>query len=220
MKWFWIHAGLFVLQGLPSVAAAAHPEPFGFALMLERYEVRFAVPDRAVNSVNEKIGITLWEPAQSEISLGLTLGQLFLSQSDYPTVAGRDFNGYFVDLSASRMFAEFGPTKYLGEVAYGYQQAADSRSEASVRWHTLRLGGGLRVQISRLLALSAAATYGALRGVDNTARPVQRTVKFEESTNLGATVGVELNVDRGGYVGLSVEAGARHGLSLNFARRY
>lgn len=213
-------AGFLMLQGLPLVSNAASSEPFGFALTLERYEIQFAVPDRAVNSVSEKAGITLWEPAQPELLLGLTLGQLFLTQTDYPTVAGRDFNGYFVDLTATRVFAEFGPMKYSGEVAYGYQQVADTNSDNSVRWHTLRFSGGTRVQVGDVVALTAAATYGTLRGVENTASPSQRTVKFEETKNLGVSTGVELNVDRGGYVGLSVEAGARHGLSLNFARRY
>lgn len=220
MKRYWVLAGLLVLEGLPRVSVAASSEPFGFALTLERYELQFAVPDRAVNSVNEKVGVTLWEPAQPELILGLTLGQLFLTQTDYPTVAGRDFNGYFVDLTATHVFAEFGAMQYSGEAAYGYQQVGDANRDNSVRWHTLRFSGGTRAQVSKGVALSAALSYGALRGTENTTGSSPRTTQFEESKNWGGSVNVELNVDPGGYVALSVEGGARHGLSLSFARRY
>lgn len=206
-----------VIAANPRSAVAG--DGFSFALNLQRFTQVLGVDHTDVDTINERVGIEMWEPAQSNLLLGVTLGQLFITQRDYPTASGDDFSGFYGELSITHPVVHLGVFELWVAASYGYHQVASPSSENEIHFHTLSTDGHARLALSNMLKLISTVSYGALRGDEVTRLPTDHR-NLKETQRTGVALGLELNVDPGGYVTLRAEDGTRSGISLSFSRRY
>lgn len=211
--------------GALALAIACYPrsavagDGFSFALHLQRFTQVLRVDQAHVDTINERIGIEIWETAQSNLLLGVTLGQLFITQRDYPTASGDDFNGFYGELSITHPVVNLGVFELAATASYGYNQVASPTSENEIHFHTLSAEGNARLALTNTLKLISTVSYGTLRGDEVTRLPTDHR-NLKETQRTGVALGLELNVDAGGYVTLRADDGARSGMSLNFSRKY
>jgi hypothetical protein len=206
---------------VPDDCIAGDRQSFGFALHLERYRFEPRIDGETVNTLSERVGIRLWEPAGPGLQLALTLGQAWLTRSDYPTPAGSDLSGFFLDLNANQRLGAFGNVEPFVQGSYGFEQAgAGDDTEGELHLHALEMALGAQVALASRVAISGSVGRVLLRGSEKTTTPVTRHRDIEEGDATSAALQLELNVDRGGYVGLRADARARRGFALYFARFY
>lgn len=206
-----------VVAAIPRPVAAG--EGYSFALSLQRFSQVLRVDDTDVETISERVSIDLWEKTQSNVLLGVALGQSFITQRDYPTASGDDFSGFFGELSMTHPALKAGVIEFAATASYGYHQVASDVSENEIHFHTLATEGSAWLPLTGTLKLVSTISCRVLRGDAVTTQP-RNHHNLEESRCNSVALGLELNVDPGGYVMLRAEDGARSGISLSFSRRY
>lgn len=192
---------------------------YGFALTLQRDITDLRIDNVAAETVRERVGITIWEPGAPNLRLGLTLGQLFVTQSRYPTAAGLDFSGFYATLDARQTLVHSEALQTLIDVGYQYEQA-DSETNDAIRWHALAAGATARMRTTPWLQVLAGVRYGVLRGTERVANTPARHADVEEQRNYGMRLGLVLNVERGGDVALIGQTGLDRSAAIVFSRTY
>lgn len=215
-----IRVGTFTAAALccqPALAA----ETSGYALTLERDSSALRIDDTAVATLRERVGITFEEAYPSRaILLELTLGQMFLTQSRFPTSAGTDATGYFLRVAGHQTLVASQPFGVVIHGAYQFEQADGPEPDAdSIRLHGATAGIALHGALTPWINVGVRGDYGAVSGVEKTAQPARARRDVEGDERFGAQVLVDLNVESGGYVGFSAGTGFNRGFALYFARR-
>lgn len=196
-------------------------ETSGYALTLERDSSALRIDDAAVATLRERVGITFEETYPSRATLlELTLGQMFLTQSRFPTSAGTDATGYFLRVAGHQTVVASQPFRAVIHGAYQFEQAEGPEPDTnSIRLHSATAGIALHGALTPWISIGVRSDYGVISGVEKTAQPAQARRNVEGDAHFGAQVMLDLNVEPGGYVGFSAGTGINRGFALYFARR-
>ncbi len=219
---------LLIALALPATAKAVestaglHPErPLDFSLYLLQARTDLDYGAARVDTTVDRLGIAWRERYGQRLHLGLFGGYAFLTQHNNAATAGRELNGYHagfsfdLDLLASERAALFLAAAWLYQKVDdddGAQRVVISWNEPSVRIGTSGLLGGVRAY--------GGVRYGRIDGQQRLRGALDETRSVEKTNQTGAFFGLELNLERDGYVGVAGESGPDRRVSLYFGRRF
>ncbi len=210
----------FALAACSGASNAWATETAGYALTIERDTSALRIDTAPIATSRERIGITLEEIYPPHIVLGLTLGQVFISQPRFPDVGGTDASGYFFRLGANYTAYASQPLRLTVNGGYAYEHANSSDVDTETfRLHSWSVGVTLLGALTPWLTAGVGGDVVSISGTERTASPQRVNHDVESAADRGAHAVLELNVESGGYVGMSAGSGVDRGFTIYFARR-
>lgn len=220
---FW----LVLASPLAEAAGPLTPEDNGpsaldFALRFARFKAPLDYAGRHHDTTTRWIGISLREKAGDRITLGMYGGYAFVTQTNNPLTSGVELDGYHAGFSLHAVLWTGRRTTLYGAVDYTYQKM-DHKSEAQtvvIDWAQPRAQLGVAVTPARKWRLYGGGSYGKLDGEERASGTVNHTLNFERDARAGGFLGVDLNVETDGYVGIEARSGVDRGAEIYFKRRF
>ncbi|NLO78744.1 MAG: hypothetical protein GX093_00245 [Xanthomonadaceae bacterium] len=206
-----------LLLGL-AAPVAAWEEGLTVGLSVERSHLEL---DSGAEARSTRLVLQLAEEVRPWLRLQLRGGPVLLTQSGNSATAGMDFTGYHLGLGAQAEWFRQQPLGLMAAVRYNYQEVDDELETRKARldWHeaTAELAAVLRLQSVQL----RLGGYGLhVDGDETVSGDLTRSSSLEAERHYGGFAQLDFWVDWTGSVSLRLEAGARQGAELVFARRF
>lgn len=221
--WGWL---LFI----PALAQAAdymtldeRDRPLDVALRFTSAEAPLDYSDgHAYDTTTKWIGFTLREQVIQRLALGMYGGYTYVTQTGNPLTAGIELDGYHAGFSLDGVLFESPRASLYYGLNYTYQKV-DHKSDAQtivIDWSEPRALLGASVRFTRLLRIYGGGGYGRIDGEERASGTVNHTTDFNRSSRAFGFLGLDLNVDPGGYVGIEAESGLTRRAEIYFKRTY
>lgn len=202
-----------------------HPysdRPLDFALTLSTGSFDLDYGDAKVDTSVDRITASWRERFGEHLQLGFFGGPAYLTQTNNILTAGRQLNGYHAGISLDIDLVRTSWVDSFFSAVWLYQQVDDDdgmrRVVIATREPSARLGAG--VSIAPDVRAYGGVRYGSIRGEQRVSGTLSETRTVRESQQAGGFVGLELTVDRDGYVGLAGESGIDRTVKIYFGRRF
>lgn len=206
----------------PGALAEHHWLDFGVQYSQTRAEFRYdgVEADTKVG----RIGIVWREPFGERVLLGLLGGYTYVTQTGDPLTAGRDLDGYYAGVSADVTLARFARATVYVSARYVYEEVRDDSDDASspsveLSWNDWRAALGASLRLSAATQLFAGADYGWKDGEERITGTLDATRRFERSQP-GAFLGIALNDNADGTIGIFARSGYERGAGIYFRRLF
>lgn len=220
MKWWPL-----LLAGISSAAAADNGDfyterPLDFSLGFEHRTLALDYGGATVDTAIDRIGVVWRERFGDRLDFGLIGGYSYLTQTNNAATAGIELNGYHAGVSFDLDLLAYETTKLTVQGMWVYQRLDhdDGSEQVVISWRQAEarlvaataIGGGVNVY--------GGLRYGAIDGEQRLSGTVNETRTIQGVDRTGGVVGLELRLERNGYVGISAASGVDRGVNLYFGR--
>lgn len=178
--------------------------------------------DTVVDTSVDRVGLAWRERYGRRLQLGVYADYALLTQGNNPETAGRELTGYHVGLSLDLELLRAGPAALFLAATLGYQRVDDEQEERDIviTWTEPSVRVGASGALGAGLRAYGGVRYGELDGEQRLSGARNETRAIDEAERSGAFAGVELKLDREGYVGAFVESGVDRTARIYFGRRF
>jgi hypothetical protein len=223
------YALLGLLMIVPVLAEAAGPlvpDEFGrgpdLSLRFASAKMPLDYGGLAYDTTSRWIGLSLREKASQRLTLGMYGGYAYVTQTGNPLTAGIELNGYHAGFSLHGVIHESRRVSVFYALDYTYQKVDDTNDVQTVviNWLQSQAQLGMIAALARNFRLYGGGNYGRLDGEERASGTVNRTTDISRDARGGGFLGLELNTDPDGYVGIEVRSGLTRGGEIYFKRRY
>ncbi|OOG25198.1 hypothetical protein B1C78_07205 [Thioalkalivibrio denitrificans] len=168
-----------------------------------------------------RVGLSIRDHVAEGLWIGLHGGYLSLSQSGNSATQGMDLSGWYLGTSARWRFLRVGAVSMNLSGRYTYHEADDRVGDQDTRYSWHQYGAGVESVIrGESLALRLGADYTAIDGDERARGPIRHTRSLSEDEAVTVRAALDLLVDATGRISFQVEAGARRGAGVQFARQF
>lgn len=177
-------------------------------------------PDRIETTV-KRIGVAWRERFGKRLTLGLLGGYSYLTQRGEPLTAGEQLDGYHAGVSVDATWPLGTAVSLFAGAHYLYERTDDARVDQDVvlSWSAVYAQTGLALHAGDA-RFYAGVNYGDLDGEERARGAINSTRDLSANDSTGAVGGVELTIDRDGYVGVVARSGFYRGAGIYFGRRF
>jgi hypothetical protein len=220
---------LLWLMAWPWLANAAGPlvpednsQGPDFSLRLARAKAPFDYGAQAIDTASRWLGVSLREQASEHITLGMYGGYAYVTQTNNPVTAGLELDGFHAGFSLHAVLVTGQYATLFYALNYTYQKVDHKRDAQTVviDWSEAQAQLGAIVTLNRKWRLYGGGSYGYIDGEERISGAINRTTNFERPAHAGGFLGLDLNVDASGYVGVEAKTGLTRGAEIYFKRRY
>lgn len=225
-----VRAILVLLMILPTLAEGAGPitpsdnqaSTLDFSLRFARHKIPLEYDNRVQDSTNRWLGISLREKAGQRVTLGMYGGYAYLTQTNNPVTAGKELDGYHAGFTVHGLLLEGQRASLYGSLEYVYQKMDHKNDTQTVviDWAQSQAQIGVMVNLVRSWRLYGGGTYGKIDGEERASGLVNHTLPFERGAKSGAILGLDLNVETDGYIGIEARSGLVRSGEIYFKRRF
>lgn len=221
---------LSLLLVLPMPAGAAGPlvpadnsgSTLDFSLRFARAEMPLDYAGRTQDGTNRWLGVSLREQVGKRVTLGIYGGYAWLTQTGNPVTAGIELDGYHAGFSLHAVLLPGQKASLYGALDYSYQKM-DHEGEAQevvIDWTQAQTQLGAMLALADRWRLYGGGSYGKIDGEERARGAVNHTLDFERGARAGGFIGLDLNVETDGYVGVEYRSGLMRGGEIYFKRRF
>ncbi|HEU5339357.1 MAG TPA: hypothetical protein VFU39_08735, partial [Sulfuricaulis sp.] len=168
------------------------------------------------------LGVSLREKAGNRVTLGMYGGYAFLTQTNNPVTAGKELDGYHAGFTLHGLLLEGPRASLYGSLEYIYQKT-DHKNDAQtvvIDWVQSQAQIGVLVNLDRSWRLYGGGSYGKIDGEERASGSINHTLSFERGAKSGGVLGLDLNVETDGYIGIEARSGLVRGGEIYFKRRF
>jgi hypothetical protein len=223
-------AAMLLIVALPAPAIAAGPlvpmdnigSSLDFSLRFARAEMPLDYAGRTQDSTISWLGVSLREQVSPRVTLGMYGGYAWLTQTNNPVTAGIELDGYHVGFSLHAILLAGQRTSLFGALDYGYQKTdhEGDAQEIVIDWTQAQAQLGATLTLSRNWRLYGGGSYGKIDGEERASGALNHTLDFERGARSGGFLGLDLNVETDGYIGVELRSGLTRGGEIYFKRRF
>jgi hypothetical protein len=154
--------------------------------------------------------------------LGMHGGYTYVTQTGNPVTSGIQLDGYHAGLSLYGAFFESRRASLYYAFDYTYQKVDDKNDDQTVviEWSEPHALIGASVMVGNRWRVSGGGGYGHIDGEERASGPINHTTDFSRSTRAFEFLGLALNVDPDGYVGIEAGTGLTRRAEIYFKRIY
>ncbi|HSW51789.1 MAG TPA: hypothetical protein VLG93_01050 [Sulfuricaulis sp.] len=223
-------SALLLIFILPAPAGAAGPlvpadnngSTLDFSLRFVRAEMPLDYAGRTRDNTNSWLGVSLREQVSPRVTLGMYGGYAWLTQTNNPVTAGIELDGYHAGFSLHAVLLAGQRASMFGALDYSYQKM-DHEGETQkivIDWAQAQAQLGAMLTLARHWRLYGGGSYGKIDGEERASGTVNHTLGFERGGRAGAFIGLDLNVETDGYIGVELRSGLTRGGEIYFKRRF
>lgn len=218
---------VFILPALAEASGPLVPADNGnsaldFSLRFARTKIPLDYAGRTNDTTSRWFGFSLREKAGKRVTLGMYGGYAWLTQGNNPVTAGIELDGFHAGFSLHGVLLEGQRASLYGALDYGYQKA-DHKSdtqEVVINWTQSQAQLGGMLTLTRHWRLYGGGSYGKIDGEERASGSVNHTLSFERGAQSGGFLGLDLNVETDGYIGIEARSGLMRGIDIYFKRSY
>jgi hypothetical protein len=218
---------IFILSALAEAAGPLVPtdntgSTLDFSLRFARAEMPLDYAGRTQDSTNSWLGVSLREKVSKRVTLGMYGGYAWLTQTNNPVTAGIELDGFHAGFSLHAVLLEVQRASLYGALDYGYQKMdhEGSTQEVVIDWTQSQAQLGVMLALAERWRLYGGGSYGKLDGEERASGSVNHTLSFERGAQSGGFLGLDLNVETDGYIGIEARSGLMRGGEIYFKRRF
>jgi len=214
---------LLLILILPALAEATgplfphdHHSTLDFSLRLARTKVPLDYGNRTNDTASRWLGVSLREKAGKRVTLGMYGGYAWLTQSNNPVTAGAELNGYHAGFSLHGILLEGQRGSLYGALDYTYQKV-DHKSDVRtvvIDWAQSQAQLGVVLTLAQKWRLYGGGSYGKIDGEERASGSVNHTLTFVRGARSGGFLGLDLNVEPDGYVGIEAWSSLTRGAEI------
>jgi hypothetical protein len=214
----------------PAAALAAGPPPapgdpkqLGVAIRFAQYKTTFDYSGApAADTTVKWIGVTWYERVAPRLELGLYGGYSFLTQTGNSVTAGIEPDGGHVGIALRGPLAETERLQLYLDGSYTYQKVdhAGATQSVALSWYEPQLRLGLAFTPPGRVRVYLGGVGSYLEGQQRVTGTAPATTNFERGRRRGGFLGLDLTVDRDGYIGLEARTGLERGGEIYFKKRF
>lgn len=223
MKRLWLLLAGFTL--MPPAAAGPprfdEARPFEFTVTAGRERTVFESDTQSSPTTVKRVGISWHEQFGPRVEIGLFGGYTSVTQTGNPLTAGLKLDGYHAGISLRLALLQTERVRLFIGSDYAYQDVDHVGGEQSVtlEWYELRARLGAAAALTPRVHLYGGGSYGYIDGQERATGAVDRTTDFERRRRYGGFLGLDFNVEPGGYVGVEAWSGLSRGGKVYFEKR-
>jgi hypothetical protein len=218
---------IFILPALAEAAGPLVPEDnnsstLDFALRFARTKMPLDYAGRTHDTTSRWFGFSLREKAGKRVTLGMYGGYAWLTQTNNPVTAGIELDGFHAGFSLHGVLLEGQRASLYGALDYGYQKV-DHKGDTQtvvIDWAQPQAQLGGMLTLARNWRLYGGGSYGKIDGEERVSGSVNHTLSFERGAQSGGFLGLDLNVETDGYIGIEARSGLMRGIDIYFKRSY
>jgi hypothetical protein len=219
----WLFLPCLFLSAVAMADAYPYTErPLDFSLYLSHHTLALDYTGSRVDTSVDRIGITWRERFGDSLQLGLVGGYSFLTQSNNPPDAGQELDGYHagfsLDLDLVRRAR--GGVSLHGAWLYQKVDHSDAAQQVDISWREPWLELRADAAVGRWLRVYGGVRYGAIDGTQRLSGTLNETRSVTETDRTGGLVGVQLELERNGYIGVDAASGPVRRTEVYFGRRF
>ena len=220
---------LGLLMIMPVLAEAAGPltpdnrvESLDFSLRFTRAKMPLDYGGHAYDTNNRWIGLSLREKAGQRVTLGMYGGYAYVTQTGNPVTAGMELGGFHAGFSLHGVILENRRVSLFYALDYTYQKVdhTDDTQTVVIDWSQSQAQLGAIAALTQNFRFYGGGSYGRLDGEERASGTVNRTTAISRDARGGGFLGLDLNTDPDGYVGIEIRSGLIRGGEIYFKRRY
>lgn len=223
-------AAMLLIFAMPALAKAAGPlvpadnsgSTLDFSLRFARAKMPLEYAGRTHDTTSRWFGFSLREQVSKRVTLGMYGGYAWLTQSSNPVTAGIELDGFHAGFSLHGVLLEGQRTSLYGTLDYGYQKVdhKDDSQTVVIDWAQPQAQLGVMLTLARHWRLYGGGSYGKIDGEERASGTVNHTLDFTRGAQSGGFLGLDLNVETDGYVGVELRSGLMRGGEIYFKRRF
>jgi hypothetical protein len=223
-------AALLLIFTLPAPAEAAGPlvpmdnsgSTQDFSLRFARTKMPLDYAGRTQDSTNSWLGVSLREQVSKRVTLGIYGGYAWLTQTNNPVTAGIELDGYHAGISMHAVLLPGQMASLYGALDYSYQKMDHEGDiqEVVIDWTQSQAQIGVMFALAQRWRLYGGGSYGKVDGEERASGSVNHTLAFERGAQSGGFLGLDLNVETDGYIGVELRSGLMRGGEIYFKRRF
>jgi len=218
---------IFILPALAEAAGPLVPEDdndstLDFSLRFARTKLPLDYAGRTQDSTNSWLGVSVREQVSPRVTLGMYGGYAWLSQTNNPVTAGIELDGYHAGFSLHAVLLSGQRASVFGALDYSYQKMdhEGETQEIVIDWTQAQAQLGATLTLSPRWRFYAGGSYGKIDGEERARGAVNHTLDFERGARAGGFIGLDLNVEADGYIGVELRSGLTRGGEIYFKRRF
>lgn len=226
MKWMmllWLPLAMSTpVKAAGPLAPADNSKTVDFSLRLARAETPLDYGSRNIDTNSRWLGFSLREKVSERVTLGMYGGYAYVTQTNNPVTAGIELNGYHAGFSFHGIVITGQRASLFYTLDYTYQKV-DHKGDTQtvvIDWFEPRAQIGGLVALSPHLRLYGGGSYGYIDGEERVSGGVNSTTNFSRDTRAGGFIGLDVNTDPDGYVGIEARTGLTRSMEIYFKRRY
>lgn len=209
-----------LLFTVPIAAVAGEYGNMDFSLQLSQSDLLLHYDDLDHDTNLERIGIEVFDTTRPHLHYGFLAGSSRLTLDGDPLLAGLNLDGYYAGLALRGVFGQNPRLDVQGQYLYQDVRDANTSRDVFITWHEWRAELQASLRLGSPLTALAGLGYVNLDAEQRITGDGARTRGLREQTGTEKRLGLELNVDSNGRVGLHIQRGVFDSVSLVFARRY
>lgn len=224
MKRLWfLLAGL--VSALPVAADSPHfgeARPLEFTVLVGRERTVLESKIQSSPTTVARAGISWREQFGPRVTIGLFGGYTSVTQTGNPLTAGLKLEGYHAGISLQLALLQTERVRLFIAGDYAYQDVDRASGEQSVEleWYERRARLGAAVALASRVQIYGGGSYGRIDGQERVTGTVNDTSDFSRRARHGSFLGLELNVEPGGYAGVETYSGISRGGKIYFEKRF
>jgi hypothetical protein len=218
---------IFILPALAEAAGPLVPEDdnnstLDFSLRFARTKLPLDYAGRTQDSTNSWLGVSLREQVSKRVTLGMYGGYAWLTQTNNPVTAGIELDGYHAGFSLHAVLLPGQRASLYGALDYNYQKMdhEDNAQEVVIDWTQSQAQLGVMLALSQKWRLYGGGSYGKIDGEERASGSVNHTLDFNRGAQSGGFLGLDLNVETDGYIGIEARSGLMRGIDVYFKRSF
>lgn len=211
----------FVVLSVLAMSPPLHAEPLHLALYGQRSDMKLRSGGADVDTSVSRLGLVITGIYSPQLEASLDLGHANLTQTGNPATQGMNLAGQYGGVAVRFWPLRSHPFDVWVQGDYGMQSVSGSAGgqDTEITWYDGGLTAGLVVHLGRI-DLHGGARHGSLSGDEVANGNLIYTRGIELNNRTTSWIGVDLQVDPGGTIGVVFESGGRSGVSVRFARRF
>lgn len=218
-----VSSGALSFAAIATEPITLHPHPTQPYLQLdiEHRETQLQF-DREVTTTIDHAGLSLQEILAPGTVGTLDMGLVSTTLRDHEVTQGMDLTGNYFGLGVLHAPPWLNTLQPWLGADYTFQQVDDTLGPrtALMRWHEVAAHIGVVWRSSENTALRLALHYELIDGTETISGNTPQTASFENSAGSWTSEIFTWELDPGGYVGASLQQGARSGWRITFAREF
>lgn len=196
--------------------------PLDFSVRFARQELELERAGARIDSTLDRVGIAWRERFGERLRLGLFLDYASLTQENRPLTAGLELTGYYAGVSLDADLARLGPAALFLQASLAYLRLDDDTPDQSIvlSWTEPAARLGLRAPLGGRLRGYAGVRYGVIDGEERLRGSTNETRSLAEEDRVGGFAGLELALERDGYIGVTAASGPDRTVGIYFGRDF
>ena len=193
-----------------------------FSLRFARTKTPLDYANRTHDTTSRWLGVSLREKAGKRVTLGMYGGYAWLTQTNNPVTAGLELDGYHAGFSLHAILLAGQRASLYGALEYSYQKV-DHKTDVQtvvIDWAQPQAQLGVMLALAQKWRLYGGESYGMIDGEERASGSINHTLSFERGARSGGFVGLDLNVESDGYIGIEAQSGLMRGGEIYFKRRF